>query len=423
MGMKKQRIIALTSLFFLGLFATFRGCFSAANQPQLTQKKKGHLTANNRFGSSAVLAVQGNVYPLGYYYVNLKIGSPPKIYDLDIDTGSDLTWVQCDAPCSGCTKPRDRLYKPNNNVVTCVDPVCSAMHSPGSPGCKTPNEQCDYEVTYADDGSSLGVLVKDYFPIQFTNGSNISPRLAFGCGYNQKYSGSHSPPSTAGVLGLGNGKASILSQLRNAGLTRNVLGHCLSGKGGGYLFFGDDLVPSSGIVWAPFSSNSLGKHYSSGPAELVFGGKSTGVKGLIMIFDSGSSYTYFNSQAYQATVNLIKKDLNGKLKDATEDKSLPICWKGTKPFKSVGDVKTHFKPLVLSFTNAKNIQLQLAPEAYLIVTKNGNACLGILNGKEVGLGNLNIIGDISMQDKMVIYDNEKQLIGWAPANCDRLPKS
>jgi hypothetical protein len=64
----------------------------------------------------------------------------------------------------------------------------------------------------------------------------------------------------------------------------------------------------------------------------------------------------------------IKKDLNGKLKDATEDKSLPICWKGTKPFKSVGDVKTHFKPLVLSFTNAKNIQLQLAPEAYLIVT-------------------------------------------------------
>ena len=36
--------------------------------------------------------------------MNLKIGSPPKIYDLDIDTGSDLTWVQCDAPCSGCTK-------------------------------------------------------------------------------------------------------------------------------------------------------------------------------------------------------------------------------------------------------------------------------------------------------------------------------
>lgn len=31
--------------------------------------------------------------------------------------------------------------------------------------------------------------------------------------------------------------------------------------------------------------------------------------------------------------------------------------------------------------------------------------------------------DISMQDKMVIYDNEKQAIGWMSANCDRPPKS
>lgn len=35
--------------------------------------------------------------------------------------------------------------------------------------------------------------------------------LVYRCGYDQKYSGPHSPPSTAGVLGLGNGKASIVS--------------------------------------------------------------------------------------------------------------------------------------------------------------------------------------------------------------------
>lgn len=75
------------------------------------------------------------------------------------------------------------------------------------------------------------------------------------CGYNQKFSGSHSPPSTAGVLGLGNGKVNIVSQLRNIGIAKNVLGHCLSGRGGGFLFLGDDLVPSSGIVWTPISSN------------------------------------------------------------------------------------------------------------------------------------------------------------------------
>ncbi|PWA53846.1 eukaryotic aspartyl protease family protein [Artemisia annua] len=52
----------------------------------------------------------------------------------------------------------------------------------------------------------------------------------------------------------------------------------------------------------------------------------------------------------------------------------------------------------------------------------GSVCLGVLNGTEVGLQNFNVIGDISMQDKMVIYDNEKQTIGWTPANCDRPPR-
>lgn len=34
-----------------------------------------------------------------------------------------------------------------------------------------------------------------------------------------------------------------------------------------------------------------------------------------------------------------------------------------------------------------------------------------------------LLTDISMQDKMVVYNNEKQAIGWATANCDRVPKS
>lgn len=32
----------------------------------------------------------------------LLLGSPPKLYFLDMDTGSDLTWAQCDAPCRNC---------------------------------------------------------------------------------------------------------------------------------------------------------------------------------------------------------------------------------------------------------------------------------------------------------------------------------
>lgn len=135
------------------------------------------------------------------------------------------------------------------------------------------------------------------------------------------------------------------------------------------------------------------KHYGSGPAELLNHRKLRNVKGLQVIFDSGSTYTYFSSKAYEAVLNQVgggfswtcnsllsrftsfqltsliqlRGDLSRKpLKDATEDKSLPVCWKGTKPFKSVNDVKAQFKPLVLSF--AKNVQYEIPPEAYLVIT-------------------------------------------------------
>ncbi|MCE3215061.1 hypothetical protein HAX54_000716 [Datura stramonium] len=55
---------------------------------------------------SIVLPLYGNVYPIGYYYVQLNIGQPSRPFFLDPDTGSDLTWLQCDAPCVRCTRRR-----------------------------------------------------------------------------------------------------------------------------------------------------------------------------------------------------------------------------------------------------------------------------------------------------------------------------
>lgn len=395
---------------------------SIDQRPERNKSILSETTMLTRLGSSLVFPIHGNVYPKGFYYVPLYIGQPPKQYFLDPDTGSDLTWLQCDAPCVHCTKAPHPLYRPNNDLVDCKDPLCASLHSPGDRHCENP-EQCDYEVEYADGGSSIGVLVKEVFPLKLTNGAKISPRLAIGCGYDNIPGASHHPLD--GVLGLGRGKSSIVSQLQNQGVIRNVVGHCLSGRGGGFLFFGDDLYDSSRIVWTPMSSD-YSKHYSSGLAELILGGKTTGFKNLLVIFDSGSSYTYLNSLAYQALVSLIKRDLSGSsLREALEDRTLPFCWKGKKPFKSIRDVKKYFKPLALSFENGwkEKTQFEFPPESYLIISSKGNVCLGILNGTEVGLQNFNIIGDISMQDKVVIYDNEKQLIGWAPANCDRFPKS
>ncbi|KAL6219902.1 hypothetical protein ACLB2K_007660 [Fragaria x ananassa] len=378
--------------------------------------------AISRAPSSVVLPVHGNVYPIGSYNVTLNIGQPPKPYFLDPDTGSDLTWLQCDAPCVRCTEAPHPYYRPNNDLVVCRDPLCASLHAPGAHKCDNP-EQCDYEVEYADGGSSLGVLVRDAFHLNFTNGIQQAPHLALGCGYDQLPGSSYHPID--GVLGLGKGKSSIVSQLASQGLVRNVVGHCLSSRGGGFFIFGDDLYDYSRAVWTPMSPD-YSKHYSPGSAELIFDGKTTGMRNLHLVFDSGSSYTYLNSQAYHFLTLWLKRELNGKpLKETSDDRTLPLCWKGRRPFKNIREVKKYFKPIALRFAIGRKdaAQFELSPEAYLIISSKGNVCLGILDGTEVGLQNSNIIGDISMQDKMIIYDNDKQMIGWTPGNCDQLPKS
>ncbi|KAG9149169.1 hypothetical protein Leryth_003164 [Lithospermum erythrorhizon] len=395
------------------LSATFPYCFAAAFSKPNPKK----------FGSSFVFPVDGNVYPKGYYHVSLFIGHPPKLYFLDIDTGSDLTWLQCDAPCVKCTPAPHSLYKPNKNLISCQNPLCASVNGPGNHHCED-QDQCDYEIVYADQGSSIGVLVEDTFPLKFTNGTVVSPRLAFGCGYNQEIPDPNNAPYTDGVLGLSGDKSSIPRQLRNIGLSRNVVGHCLSAQGGGFLFVGDDLLPSTGVSWAPLlrkPTDDFREHLSLGPADILFGELKTGVNGVPVIFDSGSTYSYFSIQAYDVLLDLIKEDLKEKqLKEAKGDGSLPVCWKGPKPYKSAVEAKSYFKPITMSFRKANNVQLHIYPEAYLIATKHGNICLGILNGSEVGLEHVNVIGDISMQDKMVIYDYENQRIGWFEANCDKL---
>ncbi|GAA0152565.1 aspartic protease [Lithospermum erythrorhizon] len=371
--------------------------------------------------SSIIFPLFGDVYPNGFFFAEVSIGQPPKPYFLDPDTGSDLTWVQCDAPCVHCTKAPHPYYRPSNDLVPCKDPLCSLLHSDDYK-CDDP-DQCDYEVEYADGGSSLGVVVKDVLSLYLSTGIQIRTRLTLGCGYDQLPGASYHPLD--GVLGLGRGRSSIVSQLHNRAVIQNVIGHCLSARGGGYLFFGDDLYAASQITWTSMSSNDI-NHYSAVAVEFLFGGKGTGIKNFHVVFDSGSSYTYLNSQTYGILLSLVMKEIEGKpLQEVNDDQTLPFCWKGEEPIRGISDVSKYFKPLTLSFASGwrTESQFQIPPESYLIISSKGSVCMGILNGTAIGLQNLNLIGDISMQDKMVIYDNQKKQIGWVSANCDRLPNS
>ncbi|CAN6440062.1 unnamed protein product [Victoria cruziana] len=381
----------------------------------------GAIRRGGNSSSSLVLPIRGSVYPDGLFYVTLLVGTPPRPYYLDVDTGSNFTWLQCDAPCVSCSQGPHPPYKPRKmNLVTCNEPQCVALGSLRRFKCERPSQQCDYQIEYIDLSSSTGVLVRDALYLKSANGSPVQSSLAFGCGYDQQSPQPTPVSATDGLLGLANGKSSITSQLKEQGLVRNVIGHCISGHGGvGYLFFGDDLVPSTGVTWIPMHRNPAEK-YSPGPANLIYGKQK--IKDLMTVFDSGSSYTYFTSRPYQALVSAIRKDLAHKpIKQIFEDITLPLCWQGPKAFTSFSDVENYFRPFTLDFKSSRKARLEIPPENYLIITSVGNVCLGIMNGTEVGLRDFNLIGDIFMQSYMIIYDNEKHQIGWTAASC-RLPR-
>ncbi|KAF8730950.1 hypothetical protein HU200_016825 [Digitaria exilis] len=376
--------------------------------------------------SSMVFKLDGNVYPAGHFYVTMNIAEPSKAYFLSVDTGSDLTWLECAASngaCERCNKGPHPHYQPgppSYKVVPCTDPLCDTLHQDlGTTKQCTELFQCDYTLTYAY-GSSIGVLMADKFSLPMAKSPTDHPDLAIGCGHDQGENAGK-VVTVDGILGLGPSSVSLVSQLKNHNIiTNNVIGHCFSTKGGGYLFFGKENVPSSDVTWAPMAPRTPRNpsFYSPGQATLHLDTKSIVTKPMEVIFDTGSTYTYLPTDLHAHLVAALKATLSKSLKEVHDPSRLQPCWKRPGGFKSLDDLKKEFKSVMfLKFHNGAT--MMIPPENYLVITGQGNACFGILGMRT----NMFIIGDITMQDHLFIYDNEQGRLAWYPAQCDKKPSS
>uniref|UniRef100_A0ACD5W6N3 Uncharacterized protein n=1 Tax=Avena sativa TaxID=4498 RepID=A0ACD5W6N3_AVESA len=366
----------------------------------------------------------GNVFPIGRFFVEMKIGEPLMLYQLDIDTGSNVTWLECYHPVHGChcSPGVNQLYRPalGNLRVECKDPFCDALHADlpdlpdTNPQCTREDpHQCHYKVEYVN-GTSEGVLSND--TVSLAKGNRP---MVFGCGYNQRPRNPSQEPNQKpvhGILGLGNGIVGFAAQLKKQQvITKNVIGHCLGyGRNrGGYLFIGDYKFPPNGITWAPMRKYE--PFYSPGQATVHLDGQQIYANGMSAVFDSGATYTYMPSQIYNPLLAKVIDLLGDAGKPAKDDPTLPRCWKKPESIESLDDVKNTFKTLELRFGN--NIVMKIPPIKYLILSDYNNLCLGILNGSDVDENQKIIIGDISMQDMLVVYDNERGMMGWANIPC------
>uniref|UniRef100_A0ACD5YQY4 Uncharacterized protein n=1 Tax=Avena sativa TaxID=4498 RepID=A0ACD5YQY4_AVESA len=218
---------------------------SGARGPKGNNLKQ--LTAAGSSRSATVPATMG--YSIGtlQYVVTVSLGTPGVPQTVELDTGSDVSWVQC-RPCSApaCYSQKDPLFDPSRSstysAVPCAAEACLELGI-FREGCSS--SQCRYVVSYGDGSNTTGVYGSDTLTLTpgTTSSDNAVDTFLFGCGYAQTglFAG------IDGLLALGRQSMSLKSQASNA--YGGVFSYCLPPKetSTGYLKLGG---PSSASGFA-----------------------------------------------------------------------------------------------------------------------------------------------------------------------------
>ncbi|BAS78637.1 Os02g0473200 [Oryza sativa Japonica Group] len=183
----------------------------------------------------------------GLYFTRIGIGTPAKRYYVQVDTGSDILWVNC-VSCDGCPRKSNlgielTMYDPRGSqsgeLVTCDQQFCVANYGGVLPSC-TSTSPCEYSISYGDGSSTAGFFVTDFLQYNQVSGDGqttpANASVSFGCGAKLGGDLGSSNLALDGILGFGQSNSSMLSQLAAAGKVRKMFAHCLDTVNGGGIF-------------------------------------------------------------------------------------------------------------------------------------------------------------------------------------------
>ncbi|CAH8282023.1 unnamed protein product [Eruca vesicaria subsp. sativa] len=368
-------------------------------------------TARDRISQSQstdLQAREGFTLGSGNYIVTVGIGTPKHDLSLVFDTGSDLTWTQCE-PCIGsCYTQKDPIFNPSSSSsysnISCSSPVCDSFASQTRRKyCSASN--CAYLIGYGDNSSTSGYLSKE--KITLTN-TDVFDNINFGCG--QSNSGLFN--GSAGLLGLGRGKSSFPSQ--TVMKYNNIFSYCLpsSPKYTGHLTFGTSGGLSSSLKYTSVST----VHESASLYGLDIVGISVDDKELEIpltvfttagsIIDSGTVTTRLPPKAYAALRTAFKEKMLNYT--TTLGRSiLDTCYDFTG-LETVEIPKVSF-----SFKGGTVVELDAIRVLYAF--KMSQVCLAFAgNDKDDDLA---IFGNIQQKTMQVVYDGPGDRVGFAPNGC------
>ncbi|CAL0328061.1 unnamed protein product [Lupinus luteus] len=393
----------------------------------LTEIKAHDTRRHGRFLSTVDIEIGGNGLPskTGLYYTKIGLGTPVKDFYVQVDTGSDVLWVNCEG-CTTCPKKSglgmelhlyDSKHSTTSEVVPCDGDFCHATYDGQISDCKQ-GKSCPYGITYGDGGQTSGSFVKDLLTFNRVTGNlNTGPdnsSVVFGCGVKQTGSlGKPDDDALGGIMGFGQSNSSMLSQLAASGKVKKVFSHCLDNiQGGGIFSIGDvvepkvnktSLVPRMAHYNVVLKDMEVDGDLLQLPLDIFDTGNGRGT-----IIDSGTTLVYLPSMIHSQLVSKILARQPSLKLYLVEDEF--TCFQYSDNLDDGFPlVKFHFE----------GISLTAYPHDYLFFYRDDMYCVGwqksssqTKDGKD-----LILLGDLVLSNKLVIYDLENMEIGWTDFNC------
>ncbi|XP_071709450.1 aspartic proteinase 36-like [Rutidosis leptorrhynchoides] len=364
-------------------------------------------------------------YRVGLYYTKVQLGSPPKDYYVQIDTGSDVLWVSC-ASCNGCPTSSglqiplefyDPSTSPTSSKISCSDQRCSQASQSTDSGCS--NNQCSYKFQYGDGSGTSGYYVSDLIHLNTvgvdSGSSNSSANVVFGCSTSQTGDLTKADRAVDGILGFGQQGLSIISQLSKQGVASDSFSHCLVGSdsGGGILVIGQIMEPN--MVYTPLVQSQ--PHYNINLQSISVNGQTLAIDPSTFaisdnqggtIIDSGTTLAYLAQDAYTPFVDAITQSVSQSVQ--------PLISKGNRCYLITSSVSSIFPTVSLNFAGGASMHLR--PQDYLLQQNSvGGAEVWCIGFQTISNQGITILGDLVLKDKIIVYDLGNQRIGWSDYDC------
>ncbi|XVF42747.1 hypothetical protein PTKIN_Ptkin01aG0388900 [Pterospermum kingtungense] len=388
---------------------------SETNSARVTNTLRSSFNRVHRFKPTSLVSTEAPEADIiansGIYLMSISVGTPSFDIVAVADTGSDIIWTQC-KPCNPCFQQNSPLFDPSQSSTYQILPCnASQCENIGNSSCSS-NKLCQYSISYLDGSYSKGDVAADTLALPSTTGSPFAvPKAFIGCGHNN--SGTAFDGKTSGIIGLGGGNLSLISQLGTS--IAGKFSYCLlpldhTGQSSKMNFGSNAIVSGSGTVSTPLTKNPPPMTFyfltlegiSVGTNRIKFNGSVFGTDEGNIVIDSGTTLTLLPEEFYSELESAVSSQIRATRVQGPMA-ALNLCYDARSDF-AVPDITIHF-------TNA-DVQLQKL-NAFVLVSPTVS-CFTFAGVKDVA-----VYGNLAQMNFLIGYDTDNQTVSFKPTDCSQ----